>query len=45
MSADEMFYKKIQMQALHLEMNIYWRLGYFIAILRKKNEKLTQKIL
>ena len=45
MSADQLFFKKIQTQTLHLKINIFWRLEYFMIMLRKKNEGLTRRIL
>jgi len=45
MRVDRVFIKKMQIQALHLKMNIYRSVEYFMVMLPKKNEGLTRRIL
>lgn len=44
MQAADAIFNTIHSKILQLKINFWWRPGYFIAMLRKKNEELIHKI-
>jgi hypothetical protein len=44
MQAENILFNTIRSKVLQLKINLWWRLEYFMVMLRKKNEELIHRI-
>ena len=44
MQAEHILFNTIRIKVLQIKINLWWRLEYFMVMLRKKNEELIHKI-